>query len=313
MSLTFGFGIVSASPSPYSKYLDSDVRSLIGQFYQLRQRLESGRSTTNSSTTSTAAEPAIPAVANNVTSEKATIVPPAGRDSSPKSPSPSQPDGSGTSLVAARTSREKKPPTAVAAAISPVRVAPAVKPPSQPTTSSQVSTAFYVPPRSNNGSSYRVIATMFAGPKDSAFAGQSYYTGEPIAWKKCGCSLPAPLDHEKGQYPDEKLIIMNAATGAQTVCEIVDVGPWTQLDPYWKTGTAPMATLGTPISYRKSVKNDAGKWETIIASRTPKNKAGIDLTEGCFNEIAPDRKDDGNVEVIWKFAPRKRPDLIAAL
>lgn len=116
-----------------------------------------------------------------------------------------------------------------------------------------------------------ITATVFGG--DSEFR-RSRYDGHVISEDELGVALPSFF---RGTRP--KVRVINPATGASVVCDIVDPGPWNTNDPYWETGARPQAESGTARDGRTT------------------NLAGIDLTPAAARAIGID--DKGKVE--WEF------------
>ena len=69
------------------------------------------------------------------------------------------------------------------------------------------------------------------------------------------------------------------------ICRVLDIGPHSLTDPYWQSGSRPLAETGlrSPISWGKA-----------------RNRAGIDLSDGLWDHFGLDRK-KGIVPVEWKF------------
>lgn len=72
--------------------------------------------------------------------------------------------------------------------------------------------------------------------------------------------------------------------GPVITCKVEDVGPWSTRDPYWETGTRPLAESGK----RKPWTSPA------------RNPAGIDLSDGLWKALGISRK-RGLVRVKWRF------------
>ena len=73
------------------------------------------------------------------------------------------------------------------------------------------------------------------------------------------------------------------------VCRVSDVGPWSTKDCYWGTRTRPLSESGLRIPV--ILQNKYGK---------PKNKAGIDLSDGLWDKLGI-KRDNGIVLVTWEF------------
>lgn len=77
--------------------------------------------------------------------------------------------------------------------------------------------------------------------------------------------------------------------GRRVVAQVLDVGPWSIEDPYWLRDGVPLAERGLrrPIIWMEKY----GK---------PKNKAGIDLSNGLWRELGiPWSK--GIVKIKWRW------------
>ncbi len=147
---------------------------------------------------------------------------------------------------------------APAAHAEPLQQAPAA-----PATSAPVKAA--VPTR-NVG----IVATVFGGHVDPGEL--SAYTGRVIDDVILGVALPSRL---VGNRP--KVRVFNGAKSA--VAEIVDVGPWNTIDPYWETGKRPQAEMGSDLRGRRT------------------NRAGIDLTPALAKALGI----NGMGLVDWEF------------
>lgn len=121
-------------------------------------------------------------------------------------------------------------------------------------------------PRRNTG----IVATIFGGKVDPGEL--SAYTGRVIDDVVIGVALPTRL---VGNRP--KVRVFNGAKSV--VAEILDVGPWNTIDPYWETGRRPQAETGVDLRGRKT------------------NKAGIDLTPGAARALGI----SGRGVVDWEF------------
>lgn len=67
-------------------------------------------------------------------------------------------------------------------------------------------------------------------------------------------------------------------------CLVKDVGPWSTRDEYWEKGTRPAAEVGKRLPFK-------GK---------TRNKAGIDLSDGLWENLGIPRK-IGVAKVKWRF------------
>ena len=117
-----------------------------------------------------------------------------------------------------------------------------------------------------------ITATVFGGSSEFK---RSDYDGHVITDDELGVALPFRFG---GTPPTVR--VFNPANGASVVCDIVDVGPWNDNDPYWQTGARPQAESG--------VAQDG--------SRT--NLAGIDLTPAAARQLGI----EGKGAVQWEFA-----------
>jgi hypothetical protein len=77
-------------------------------------------------------------------------------------------------------------------------------------------------------------------------------------------------------------VISNKQT---VICKVLDVGPHSIRDPYWKNGNRPLAESG------KRLPKAWGR---------ARNKAGIDLSDGLWNELGLNKR-HGIVTVKWKL------------
>jgi uncharacterized protein (TIGR02594 family) len=108
-----------------------------------------------------------------------------------------------------------------------------------------------------------ITATIFSGSGDLE---TSAYTGKPVDPTVPGVALPL---HFQGPRPKVRV----SANGRSVDCEICDVGPHNTHDPYWQTGSRPLA-------------------EAQLG-----NRAGIDLTPAAASAI----QIDGKGLVDWEF------------
>lgn len=113
-----------------------------------------------------------------------------------------------------------------------------------------------------------IVATVFGGEGDDQ---QSAYGGM-VDHDKPGVALPARF---KGNRPRVRVF----HNGASVICDIVDVGPWNILDPYWEHDQRPQAESGRDRKGRKT------------------NLAGIDLTPRAAALIGL----KGKGKVDWEF------------
>lgn len=120
-----------------------------------------------------------------------------------------------------------------------------------------------------------ITATVFGGPDDAMAGGTPAYGATGAWWERPGVALPARF---KGARPKVRV----HHNGRSVECEIIDVGPWNTKDPYWETGTRPLAEQGI---------RQAG------LGRAPTNKAGIDLTPAAARAIGL----NGKGIVDWEF------------
>lgn len=132
-----------------------------------------------------------------------------------------------------------------------------------------------------------ITATVFGGQSDP---NKSAYDGHFITDEETGVALPARF---KGARP--KVLVSKGSKSV--VCDIVDIGPWNENDPYWETDTRPQAESGVDRRGRHT------------------NLAGIDLTPAAARVIGV----DGKGMVDWEFVgataaqpvPTPVPDLPA--
>jgi hypothetical protein len=116
-----------------------------------------------------------------------------------------------------------------------------------------------------------ITATVFGGEGDEQPVA---YGDVAKGWPgRPGVALPA-----KFTGPRPKVMVFNGALSVR--CEIVDIGPWNTMDPYWATGQRPQAESG--LDHR---------------GRTT-NRAGIDLTPAAAAALGI----DGKGLVNWEFA-----------
>lgn len=108
-----------------------------------------------------------------------------------------------------------------------------------------------------------ITATVFSGSGDLE---TSAYTGKSVDPTVPGVALPL---HFQGPRPKVRV----SANGRSVDCEICDVGPHNTHDPYWQTGSRPLA-------------------EAQLG-----NRAGIDLTPAAASAI----QIDGKGLVDWEF------------
>jgi len=120
-----------------------------------------------------------------------------------------------------------------------------------------------------------VVATVFGGSSD---VNKSAYDGHVITDGELGVSLPARLSSSR------RVRVINRANGKEAVGPVVDVGPWYTDDPYWETGSRPLAE-------ERVVTHGPNK-----GRRT--NLAGIDLTPALAKRIGV----NGMGHVDWEFA-----------
>jgi N-acetylmuramoyl-L-alanine amidase len=114
-----------------------------------------------------------------------------------------------------------------------------------------------------------IICTVFGGaadPNDSAYPPFGF-----IDDKVLGVALPYKL---KGARPLVKVI--NAATGQECICEIIDVGPWLIDDNFWDLGTRPLAET----CWREGKPLPRGPHKGKVP-----NGAGIDLTPAAAKAV----------------------------
>lgn len=116
-----------------------------------------------------------------------------------------------------------------------------------------------------------IVATVFGGKRDP---NRSAYAERFITDAELGVALPFRFTGDRPQ-----VVVQNAATGKQVVCEIVDVGPWNTQDEYWSGDKRPQAETGSDTRGRKT------------------NRAGIDLTPAAARAIGL----PGLGKVHWAF------------
>jgi len=133
-----------------------------------------------------------------------------------------------------------------------------------------------------------IKASHFAGAGDDAFSKTSAYTEERIDANQCVCALPKrfPFTDTKNGAINFHLPILKLTHGSQTTfCRVEDIGPHygSKLgsDAYW---TNSRGNGCRPKSEEGNVDN----------------KAGIDLTPGCFRQLGGNIN-SGFMTVDWSF------------
>jgi hypothetical protein len=134
-----------------------------------------------------------------------------------------------------------------------------------------------------NGQDFRskpAIPANQCGITASMFGGESDYNtsayDEKVVLNDTDLYVALP-DRFEGERP--KVRVYNRASGESAVASIEDVGPWCTDDPYWDTGTRPIAESGTDQSGRET------------------NGAGIDLSPALADRLGI----DGLGTVDWQF------------
>jgi len=120
-----------------------------------------------------------------------------------------------------------------------------------------------------------ITATEFGGASDP---NTSAYDNHIINDTEMGVALPY-------RFPGTRPRVHVWGPKGDTVCDIVDVGPWNTHDPYWQTGGRPQAETGTDMGGRHT------------------NLAGIDLTPAAARAVGI----DGKGSVDWAFEGLSAP------
>ncbi len=137
------------------------------------------------------------------------------------------------------------------------------------------------------GNKYDVQASLFANESDSKFSKTSGYTEETIVASECICALPMKFRHRliNGKVVYQLPILKLSHAGRTTYCRVEDIGPHYGSDlgsnPYW--------TNEENNHCHPKARNNKGV-----------NKAGIDLTPGCFNQLGGSES-AGFMNVSWSF------------
>ena len=77
--------------------------------------------------------------------------------------------------------------------------------------------------------------------------------------------------------------------GKTISARVLDVGPWNTTDPYWRAEGVPAAARGVRMG-------------RMARYGPPKNKAGIDLSDGLWDAFGENRA-VGVITVTWRFLP----------
>ena len=110
-----------------------------------------------------------------------------------------------------------------------------------------------------------ILSTEFGGGEESGM--DSAYVGK-VNPDRPEASLPARVPDNRRQ-----IRVFNPKNGKLIECRVNDVGPWNTNDPYWDTGTRPMAEA--QFAMKKKAQN----------GRVPTNPAGLDLTPAAFDAL----------------------------
>jgi len=151
------------------------------------------------------------------------------------------------------------------------------------------------------GNNYQnIVATEFAGngtvgSADSNHSKFSAYSGKKIDPASCTCALPYRFPHrivnqgKSDEYVLHTLPVLRIkhkkddGTYASTICVVNDIGPHYNgkpdtTDPYWQ---------------------EEGSCRPDREDVAKRNKAGIDLTPGCFKNLGAEGA--GKMKVDWSF------------
>lgn len=144
------------------------------------------------------------------------------------------------------------------------------------------------PPRATTRTTARPTSRPASQPTTRAFTVQA--SREGLIGEKTATGLRIKKGDIFVALPDPSVlrrVVYVEYQGKVIRCRVLDVGPWNISDPYWTRTDGPAAARGERVGEMKKY-------------GPPTNKAGIDLSDGLWDQLGASRE-EGLITVRWWF------------